>query len=191
MDLHSAQVQGFFKIPVNHLYARPVFCDYIRKKGIQNYVIASPDSGFLKNARLFSYNLGVGTVIGEKERKSNDEKAEILEVVGDVKDKNVIIVDDFTTTCVTLSNMARSLKSLGALDIYACVSHGLLQEQGLKVLEESPVKELIVTDSIHNSLALSHPKVTTLSVAPLFAEVIKRVHIGDSISSLVDEYIEK
>ncbi len=186
MDLHSPQIQGFFKIPVDHLYARPVICDYIAEKKLTDYVIASPDAGFAKDARRYSSMLGVPTVIGDKERKSNDEKAEILEIIGEVRNKNVIIVDDFTTTCRTLDNMARHLKELGALDIYACVSHGLLQEKGLEILDNSPIKELITTDSIHNPIALGHPKLTTLSVAPLFAEVIRRIHNRETLSVLFD-----
>jgi ribose-phosphate pyrophosphokinase len=186
MDLHSAQIQGFFKIPVDHLYARPVFCEYIKQKGMDNYVIASPDAGFAKDARKYSSMLGVPTVIGDKQRKANDEKAEILEVIGEVKGKNVIIVDDFTTSCRTLANMAEHLKEQGALDVYACVSHGLLQETGLDILEKSCIKELITTDSIHNPLALSHPKVKTISVAPMFAEVVKRIHNRETISVLFD-----
>jgi ribose-phosphate pyrophosphokinase len=186
MDLHSAQVQGFFKIPVDHLFARPVLCDYIKKKNLDNYVIASPDAGFVKNARKYSSNLNVATVIGDKQRKGNDEKAEILEIIGHVKGKNVIIVDDFTTTCGTLADMAKAIKQLGAEDIYACVSHGLLQEKGLEVLEKSCIKELMTTDSIYNPLALKHPKVTTISVAPLLAEAIKRIHCKETVSILFE-----
>ena len=186
MDLHSPQIQGFFRIPVDHLLARPVLCNYILEKGINNYVIAAPDAGFAKDARKYSLELDVPTVIGDKERKANDEKAEILEILGDVQGKNVIIVDDFTTSCGTLADMAKGLKKLGCKDIFACVSHGLLQEKGLKALEASRIKELIVTDSINNPQTLNHPKVTTISVAPLFAEVIKRIHNKESISPLFD-----
>lgn len=186
MDLHSPQIQGFFRIPVDHLLARPVLCDYILEKNISNYVIVAPDAGFAKDARKYSLALGVPTVIGDKERKANDEKAEILEIIGDVNGKNVIIVDDFTTTCGTLVELAKGLNKLGCKDIYACVSHGLLQEKGLNALEKSHIKELIVTDSIYNDMTLSHPKVTTISVAPLFAQVIKRIHKRESISSLFE-----
>lgn len=186
MDLHSPQIQGFFKIPVDHLLARPVLCSYILRMGINNYVIAAPDAGFAKDARKYSLVLGVPTVIGDKQRKANNEKAEILEILGDVKGKNVIIVDDFTTSCGTLVDMAKGLKRLGCNDIYACVSHGLLQKKGLKALEDSYIKKLIVTDSINNSFTFNHPKVTTISVAPLFAEVIKRIHNRESISPLFD-----
>jgi len=186
MDLHSAQVQGFFKIPVDHLYARPVFCEYIMKKNIENLVIASPDAGFAKNARRYSSALNVPTVIGDKQRKANDEKAEILEIIGEVKGKNVIIVDDFTTTCGTLADMAKGLKQMGAEDIYACVSHGLLQEIGLEILDKSCIKELITTDSVYNPHAEKHPKVKVISVAPLFAEAIRRIHCGETVSELFD-----
>ncbi|WP_202711085.1 ribose-phosphate diphosphokinase [Sporosalibacterium faouarense] len=184
MDLHSPQIQGFFKVPVDHLLARPVLCNYIKESKINNFVIAAPDAGFAKDARKYSLDLGVSTVIGAKERKANDEKAEILEIIGDVKGKNVIIVDDFTTSCGTLADMAKGLKNMGAQDIYACVSHGLLQEKGLRVLEKSHIKELIISDSIYNQFTLNHHKVTTISVAPLFAEAIRRIHNRESISTL-------
>ncbi len=186
MDLHSAQIQGFFKIPVDHLYARPVFCDYIKNRKLENFVIASPDAGFVKNARKYSSYLGVSMVIGDKQRTDNDERAEILEIIGNVNGKNVVIVDDFTTTCRTLSNLAAALKEHGALDIYACVSHSVIQRLGLEELERSCIKQLIVTDSICNPAAANHPRIVTLSVAPLFAEVIKRIHNRESISNLFD-----
>ncbi len=186
MDLHSPQIQGFFKIPVDHLLARPVLCKYIKESNIDNYVIAAPDAGFAKDARKYSLDLDVPTVIGDKERKANDEKAEILEIIGDVKNKNVIIVDDFTTSCGTLADMAKGLKNMGAKDIYACVSHGILQKKGIEKLEKSYIKELIVTDSIYNENTLNHSRVTTISVAPLFAEAIKRIHARESVSTLFE-----
>lgn len=184
MDLHSPQIQGFFKIPVDHLIARPILCKYIMERGIENYVIAAPDAGFAKNARVYSTTLKVPTVIGDKQRVANDEKAEILEIIGEVKGKNVIIVDDFTTTCGTLANMAEALKELGAGEIYACVSHGLLQEKGLENLEKSQIKELITTDSVCNPRLAEHPKVRVISIAPLFGEAIRRIQARESISSL-------
>jgi ribose-phosphate pyrophosphokinase len=186
MDLHAPQIQGFFTVPVDHMYARPVFCEYLRKRNLQNYVIAAPDAGFAKNARKYSYELNVPTVIGDKHRSGNDEKAEILEIIGEVKGKNVVIVDDFSTTCTTLAKMAQALKKLGALDIYAMVSHGILQQKGLDLLAESDIRELITTDSVHNDLTLKHPKVVTVSIAPMFAEAIRRIQSRESVSIIFD-----
>jgi ribose-phosphate pyrophosphokinase len=186
MDLHAPQIQGFFRIPVDHMYARPVFCEYLRKRGLENFVIAAPDAGFAKNARKFSYELNVPTVIGDKHRSGNDEKAEILEVIGEVKGKNVVIVDDFSTTCTTLAEMAKALKSLGALDIYACISHGILQQKGFDTLEKSAIKELITTDSVYNELTLKNARANVVSVAPMFAEAIRRIHSRESVSKIFD-----
>ncbi len=186
MDLHSPQIQGFFKKPVDHLYGMPILCKYIKSKNIENMVVVSPDAGFAKNARKFAAALKAPTAIGDKTRRGHDEKAEILEIIGDVKGKNAIIVDDFTISCGTLTDTARALKEHGAEKIYACVSHALLGEKGLKALENSVIEELIITDTVENKLAFNHPKVKVVSVAPLFAEAVKIIHNRDSLSQLFD-----
>ncbi len=128
MDLHSPQIQGFFHIPVDHLYARYVLCDHIRTLNIPNLIVCSPDIGFAKGASAYANYLGVSVVIGNKTRRDHSETAEVLEVIGDVSGKNVLIVDDFTTTGGTLISMASVLKDRGANDIYAAVSHGVLSK---------------------------------------------------------------
>jgi ribose-phosphate pyrophosphokinase len=188
MDLHSPQIQGFFKKPVDHLYGMPAFCEYIRSKKIPDLVVVSPDAGFAKNARKFATALMTSVAIGDKMRSAHDEKAEILEIIGDVKGKNALIVDDFTISCGTLVNTAHILKEYGAKTVYACVSHVLLSEQGLSALEDSEIVELITTDSVENSLTLHHPKVKLISVAPLFAQAVKIIHNKDSLSQLFSEY---
>jgi len=184
MDLHSPQIQGFFKKPVDHLYGMHILCDYIKSKNIDNMVVVSPDEGFAKNARNYAKNLKVSVAIGDKTRTGHNEKAEILDIMGDYKGKNAVIVDDFTISCGTLVKTAEHLKANGALKIYACVSHALLNEKGLSALEESPIEELIITDTVENTLAFSHPKVKVASAAPLFAKAVDIIHNKDSLSQL-------
>lgn len=186
MDLHSPQIQGFFKKPVDHLYGMPILCRYIMTKNIENMVVVSPDVGFAKNARKFATALNVPVAIGDKTRSCHDEKAEVLEIIGDVKGKNTIIVDDFTISCGTLIDTARVLKENGAEKIYACVTHALLGDKGLKALENSEIEELIVTDTVENLKAFGHPKVKVVSVAHLFADAVRIIHNRDSLSQLFD-----
>lgn len=187
MDLHSPQIQGFFKKPVDHLYGMSTLCQYIHSKNLENLVVVSPDAGFAKNARNYANLLKAQVAIGDKTRLCHDEKAKVLEVIGDVKGKNAVIVDDFTISCGTLIETARVLKRYGANKIYACVSHSLLGDKGLKALEESVIEELIITDTVENTKAFTHPKVTVVSVARLFADAVRIIHNKDSLSRLFDE----
>lgn len=187
MDLHSPQIQGFFKKPVDHLYGLPIISNYIKSKKLENLVVVSPDAGFAKNARKYADKLKVPVAIGDKTRESHDEKAEVLEIIGNVKGKNVLIVDDFTISCGTLIDTARAVKEHGAEKIYACVSHALLGEKGLKALENSPIEELIITDTVENTKAFNHPKIKVVSVAPLFAEAVKIIHNRESLSQLFED----
>jgi len=186
MDPHSPQIQGFFKKPVDHLYGFPILCEYIKSKKLENIVVVSPDVGFAKNARNFATILKAPVAIGDKIRVDHDEKAQILEIIGDVRGKNAVIVDDFTISCGTLVDTARALKENGAEKIYACVSHALLQEKGLKALEESEIEELIITDTVENPIVFEHPKVRVVSVAPLFAEAVRIIHNRESLSRLFE-----
>lgn len=183
MDLHSPQIQGFFGIPVDHLYARSVICDYVRSLKIENLVVCSPDIGFAKGASMYANLLGVPVVIGNKQRVDHSEQAVVLEVIGDVKGKNVLMVDDFTITGGTLISMAGVLKDQGALDVYAAVSHGVLSHGAAAKLEASPIKQMIVTDSIEAERD-GISKVVTVSVAPLFARAIRSIHDRTSVSML-------
>lgn len=186
MDLHSPQIQGFFKKPVDHLYGMPILCGYIKSKNIENMVVVSPDVGFAKNARKFATALKAPVAIGDKTRNCHNEKAEILEIIGNVKGKNAIIVDDFAISCGTLVDTARALKENGAEKIYACVSHALLGDKGLKALENSVIEELIITDTVENQKVFKHPKVKVVTVAQLFAQAVKIIHNRDSLSQLFD-----
>lgn len=186
MDLHSPQVQGFFKIPVDNLYAQPVLCAYIKSIGIDNLVTVSPDVGFAKSARKYAAVLGTTVAIGDKVRSSHDSNALVLDLIGDVQGRNALIVDDFTVTCGTLADTARILRERGALRILACVSHAALRGPGLERLGESPIQQLVITDTVENPLARAQPKVKVISVAPLFAEAIMRIHNRQSVSQLFD-----
>jgi ribose-phosphate pyrophosphokinase len=187
MDLHSPQIQGFFRIPVDHLYGRHVLCNYIRTLGIPDLVVCSPDIGFAKDASGYANLLGVPVVIGNKTRPGHDEKAVVLEVIGDVKDKNVMLVDDFTITGGTLIAMAQTLRDRGAKDIYAAVSHGVLSKGASKRIQESCIKQLIMTDTIECSMDEPPPNLKIVSVAPLFAEAIRSIHDRTSVSNLFPE----
>lgn len=184
MDLHSAQIQGFFKRPVDHLWAMPVLVDYFRKKQIPDLVVASPDVGFSKQASKFAEAMRTQFVIGYKLRKGHDERAAVLDIIGSVEGKNVLIVDDFTITGGTLIEMAKACKALGARDIYACVSHGVLTKGSAAKIAESPIKELVLTDTIgYRAEPLPH-NCTVVSVAALFAEAILSIHLRESVSRL-------
>src|SRR4051795_7352501 len=165
MDLHSPQIQGFFKIPVDHLYAMPVLVDYFRKKQIPDLVVGSPDVGFGKQAYRFAQLMGANVVFGNKVRHSHDERAEMLDIVGQVEGKNVLIVDDFTISGGTLIEMANACKQRGARDIYACVSHGVFSRGSAEKVARSPIKELVFTDTIGYRFEPLAPCCRVVSVA--------------------------
>jgi ribose-phosphate pyrophosphokinase len=184
MDLHSPQIQGFFKIPVDHLYAMPVLVDYFRRKQIPELVVASPDVGFGKQAYKFAEMIGSPVVFGNKIRRGHDERAEMLDIVGDVKGKNVLIVDDFTISGGTLIEMAVACKERGARDIYACVSHGIFSPGSASKIAQSPIKELVFTDTIEHRFEPLPPSCKVISVASLFADAIMSIHRRESVSRL-------
>lgn len=184
MDLHAPQIQGFFKKPVIHLFARPILCEYVKTLQLDNLVVVSPDAGFAKDARRFADYLGCSVAIGDKARYAHDEQAEVLEIIGEVAGKNCLVVDDFTISGGTLANLARGLKERGAGRILACLSHNVVTAAGVVRLEASPIERVIVTDSLYNPHACGHAKFEVLSVAPLFAEAVARMHEGEAVSPL-------
>jgi ribose-phosphate pyrophosphokinase len=187
MDLHSPQIQGFFHIPVDHLYARYVLCDHIRKLNITDLVVCSPDIGFAKGASAYANYLGVSVAIGNKTRADHDEKAQVLEVIGEVDGKNVVIVDDFTISGGTLISMAEVLKDRGAKDVYAAVSHGVLSKGVAPRIAESEIKKLFITDSIEPHQDELPDNIEIVSVAGLFADAIRSIHDRTSVSQLFPE----
>ncbi len=187
MDLHSPQVQGFFKIPVDHLFGAPILAQFVRLLDFDDFTVVAPDAGFVKEARSFAGRLGVPTAICDKQRTGHDECAEILEIIGVVKDRNCLIVDDFTISGGTLIEVANQLKKRGAKKIWACTSHSLLNEKGLKSMEESPIDVYITTDTVENKTVIQSDMTHMISVAALFAETVRRIHVRESVSVLFDE----
>jgi ribose-phosphate pyrophosphokinase len=186
MDLHSPQIQGFFKIPVDHLYAMPVLTDYFKRKNIPDLVVAAPDVGFSKTALRYASAMRARLVIGNKTRAGHDERAEILDIIGQVEGNNVLIVDDFTISGGTLIEMAHACKKRGARDIYACVSHGVFSKGSAERVARSPIKELVLTDTIGGRDEPLAPCCRVVSVAPLFAQAILSIHRRESVSRLFE-----
>ena len=206
MDLHAPQVQGFFKVPVDHLYARPLLCSYIKHAGLdtEDAIIVSPDAGFAKNARAFANDLGLGLAICNKIRAGHDENAKAAEIIGNVKGKDCLLVDDFTTSGGTLAEVACCLMDKGANRVSAMLSHCVLTEEGMKRIEDSPLERLIVTDSVDDRLDYSDDnsvrirdlssKIRVISAAPLFAEAVRTIHerkaMKDMFANLSDELLQ-
>ncbi|HTA94884.1 MAG TPA: ribose-phosphate pyrophosphokinase [Verrucomicrobiae bacterium] len=184
MDLHAQQIQGFFDIPVDHLYAAPVMYDYLKKKKLKDLVVVSPDTGGLKMAHAYSQVLETGLAIVAK-RRTSATHVESLAVIGDIKGKNVLLVDDLTETAGTLTSAAALLKKKGAKQIIACVSHAILGQTGIERLRKSDIDELITTDTVQRP-AIDGVKIVTLSVAGLLGEAIKRIHSNSSVNSLFE-----
>ena len=184
MDLHAQQIQGFFDIPVDHLYAAPVMYDYLKKKKLTDLVVVSPDAGGIKMAHAYSQTLNAELAIVAKRRKSATE-VESMAVIGEIEGKNVLLVDDLTETAGTLTSAAAVLKTKGARNIMACVSHALLNDTGIQRLRNSAIDELITTDTVQRP-AIDGVRITTLSVAGLLGEAIKRIHSNSSVNSLFE-----
>ncbi|HOD11825.1 MAG TPA: ribose-phosphate pyrophosphokinase [Candidatus Omnitrophota bacterium] len=184
MDLHASQIQGFFDIPVDHLYAINTICEYFLDKQFKDLVIVSPDVGGIRMARAYARKLSAGLAIVDK-RRDSPEKTEVMHILGEVKDKNVVLVDDIIATGSSLMEAIEELKRRGARDVYAAVSHGVLSGDALvKIQNSKSLKEVVITNSIPLPDPEKNPKVQTLSIAPLLAEAIKRIHDEKSISCL-------
>ncbi len=184
MDLHAQQIQGFFDIPVDHLYAAPVMYNYLRKQGLSDLVVVSPDVGGLKMAHAYSQVLEAGLAIVAKRRKSASE-VESMAVIGEIRGKNVLLVDDLTETAGTLTAAAALLRRKGAKRVLACVSHAILNDMGIQRLRKSNIDELITTDTVLRP-AIEGVRITTLSVAALLGEAIKRINSNSSVTSLFE-----
>ena len=184
MDLHAQQIQGFFDIPVDHLYAAPVMYEYLKSKKLEDLVVVSPDVGGLKMAHAYSQVLDASLAIVAKRRKSATE-VESVAVIGEIRGKNILMVDDLTETAGTLTNASALLRKRGAKKIFACVSHALLNDLGVERLRKSKIDELITTDTVLRP-AIDGVKITSLSVAGLLGEAIKRIHSNSSVTSLFE-----
>ena len=182
MDLHAGQIQGFFDIPVDHLYAAPVLIEYLHEKGVKDLTVVSPDVGGLKMSDAYAKALDSPLAIVGK-RRISATKVEAINVIGDVEGQDVLLVDDMTETAGTLCAAAELLKDHGVKRIFAGVSHGVLGEIGHRRLAASAIEELITTNSTPMAKG---PKVTTLNIAPLMGEGIRRIHNDESVTSLFD-----
>ena len=191
MDLHAQQLQGFFKRPMDHLYASPMLSEVIKRVGTENMVVVSPDAGYAKQAHKYASALNLPIAIGDKTRADHTENAKVLEVIGDVKGKNCLIVDDFTMSGGTLVNLAESLKVRGALDITAMLSHNIISLRGVEKINASPIKMVYSTDTVFNPNIIGQEKFRTVSVAPMFAETIMRYYNYESINSMFTQLPDK
>lgn len=186
LDLHAPQVQGFFRIPVDDLYALPVLCDAISAKGLVDLTVVAPDAGFAKKAREWANRLQAPTAIADKRRVDHTESAEVVELIGSVEGRTALIVDDFTVSAGTLVDAARVVVERGATSVYAAVSHGLLTGVANERLEASPIERLFITDSVETQPDELSPKVEVVSIAGLFGEAIRRIGRRESISVLFE-----
>ncbi|GIV97818.1 MAG: ribose-phosphate pyrophosphokinase [Herpetosiphonaceae bacterium] len=183
MDLHAPAIEGFFDIPVDHLQAGPLLADYFRSKHLENVVVVSPDAGGVGRANRFREQIGAGLAIIAKQRPEPDV-SEVLEMVGDVGGKTAVIVDDMISTGGTLVEAARALKERGAVEVYACATHGIFAGNALSLIADSVLKETVVTNTIPLQPEAEAARVRTISVAALFAEAIIRIHKDLSLSAL-------
>ena len=184
MDLHAGQIQGFFNIPVDNLYAAPVLLDYIGKTFQNHVVMVSPDAGGVERTRAFAKRLNADLAIVDK-RRARANECEAMNVIGDVKGKIAILLDDMVDTAGTLCSAAKVLMESGATEVHACCSHGVLSGPAIDRLEKSQIKSLVITNSIPlGERAKACGKIKILSVSPLLGEAIKRIHSEDSVSSL-------
>jgi ribose-phosphate pyrophosphokinase len=186
MDLHVPQIQGFFDVPLDHLYGSRVLMKKFKSLELPNLVVASPDVGGAKTARAYAKRLNAGLILIDK-RRSGHNVSEIFNIIGDAKGKNIIIIDDLIDTGGTFVNCAKALKDAGAENIIGACTHPVFSGQAIEKIEESVVSQVYVTDSIHNPRIADSSKISVLSVADLFAEAIVRTHNNESITSLFDE----
>ncbi|MWV61963.1 ribose-phosphate diphosphokinase [Helicobacter saguini] len=181
MDLHAGQIQGFFDIPVDNLYGAIIFRDYVRHKNLANPIIASPDIGGVSRARYFADGLGLDLVIVDKKRQRANE-SEVMNIIGDVSGKDVILIDDMIDTAGTMCKAAAVLKERGAASVMAIGTHPVLSGQAYERINNSVLDSVIVSNSI--PLKQDSSKIKVLSVAPLFAEVVRRIYHNESVNSL-------
>jgi ribose-phosphate pyrophosphokinase len=183
MDLHAGQIQGFFDIPVDHLYSMPVLLNYFKEKKLNNIVIVSPDAGGVERARYFAKHFNADLVIVDKRRPRPNE-ASIMNIIGDVENKNCIILDDIVDTAGTLTKVADVIKAKGATRVFAAASHGVLSGNAKQAICDSSIEELVITDSIPLIKGGPTEKIIVLSIAPILAEAITRISNDESISAL-------
>ena len=185
IDLHAAQIQGFFNIPFDHMPGGPLLAEYIKEKNLENMVVVSPDLGGVSRARGFAEILNAPMAIIDK-RRPEPGVAEVMNLIGNVDGKNCILVDDMVDTAGSLTEGARALKKFGANEIYACCTHPILTDPALSRIAQSDITELVVTNTIPLAPSKKHPKIKVLSIAPILAETILRIYNDWSVSQLFD-----
>ena len=183
MDLHAAQIQGFFNIPLDHLEGMPILSQYIERKNLEDLVIVSPDLGSVNRARKIANRLDVPIAIIDK-RRPKPNVSEIMNIIGDIKDKNLLIIDDIIDTAGTLCNAANALKERGAKSVRACATHGILSGPAVERIQASALEELILLDTIPLPEEKRLEKIKIESVAPLFSQAIQRIYADQSVSTL-------
>ena len=185
MDLHANQIQGYFDIPVDHLLGLPILTKYFKEKNLDNVVVVSPDHGSVTRARNMAERLDAPIAIVDK-RRPEPNKSEIMNIIGDIDGKNCILLDDMIDTAGTICNAASGLIELGAKNVYACATHGVLSGPAKERLEKSPIQELVLLNTLPIDDEKKLDKMTFISVGPIFSEVITRVYQGGSVSTLFD-----
>lgn len=189
MDLHASQIQGYFNIPVDHLMGAPILAKHFVKKGLadqDDVVVVSPDLGSVTRARKFADRLHAPIAIIDK-RRPKANVSEIMNIIGEVEGKKCILIDDMIDTAGTIANAANALKDLGATAVYACCTHGVLSEPAFERINNSAIEELVMLNTITLPENVETDKITSLSVAPIFAEAIKRIYDDEPISKLFEE----
>ncbi|KXG76571.1 ribose-phosphate diphosphokinase [Thermotalea metallivorans] len=185
MDLHAAQIQGYFNIPVDHLLGVPILAEYFKKIALEDLVVVSPDLGSVTRARNFANLLDTPIAIIDK-RRPKANVSEVMNIIGEIEGKNVILVDDMIDTAGTITQGAKALKDFGAKEVYACCTHPVLSGPAIERIESSVIKELVVLDTIPLPEEKKLKNITTLSVASIFAEAIRRIYENLSVSKLFD-----
>ena len=185
IDLHAGQIQGFFDIPVDHLYATPVILDYIKNLNLKDLVVVSPDAGGVERARAFAKRLKASLAIVDK-RRDGPNVSEVMNIIGDVENKNALLLDDMIDTAGTITQAADAIKKKGAMKVIVGCTHGIFSGNAIKRINDSAIEEVILTDSVplNDKYKECKKKMTVLSVAPLLGEAIKRIHTEESVSSL-------
>ena len=183
MDLHANQIQGYFDIPVDHMIGLPTLTEYFIKKEMEDVVIVSPDHGSVPRARNMAERMNCPIAIVDK-RRPEPNKSEIMNIIGDIKGKNCIILDDMIDTAGTITNAANAIKDMGAKEVYACATHGVLSGPAIERLEKSAIKELVILNTLPIPEEKKIDKMTILSAAPIFAETISRVYTHGSVSAM-------
>lgn len=186
MDLHAAQIQGYFNIPVDHLMGLPILVKYFKKKALEDIVIVSPDHGSVTRARNMAFPFEAPIAIIDK-RRPKANVSEIMNVIGEIEDRTCILVDDVIDTAGTITNAANALANMGAKEVYACATHGILSGNAIKNIQESAIKEMVLLNTVPIAKEKLIDKITLLSVAPLFAEAMGNIFSNDSVSKIFNQ----